>query len=46
MAFRNLTNAEMLGITGALIAHDGMRSLFETTPVLLGLLSGVEHVHT
>lgn len=46
MTFRNLTNAEMLGITGALIAPDGMRSLFETTPVLLCLLPGVEHVHT
>lgn len=46
MTFRNLTNTEMLGITGVLIARDGMRSLFETTPVLLGLLPGVEHVHT
>lgn len=46
MNFRYFTNAEMLGITGVLIARDGMRSLFETTPVLLCLLPGVEHVHT
>lgn len=45
MNMRNMTNAEMLWLTGQIIDADKLRPRFLSAPLLAALLPAIEHVH-
>jgi hypothetical protein len=45
MALKNLTLAEMIGVSGHILSTEGLRPQFEESPLLAAQLEGIEEVH-
>lgn len=45
MALKNLTLAEMIGVSGHILSTEGLRPLFDDSPLLAAQLEGIEEVH-